>query len=113
MTDQTDGGVSHAAIPSAEGDPRSEAEVETAILALLRIRGDEKSICPTEAARVLAGAVTDDAVWRRYLPAVRRTALALARSGTIDILRKGKVIAPDQAHGVIRLRIKPDREETR
>lgn len=104
--------VPEANAMQAESISTADIAVETAILDLLRARGETRSICPTEAARSLAGAATDDLAWRRYLPVVRRVALALARSGTIDILRKGKVIAPEQAHGVIRLRLKPGQEET-
>ncbi|CAG4909826.1 unnamed protein product [Acidocella sp. C78] len=34
---------------------------------------------------------------------IRRTALDLAREGSIVILRKGKVVEPDAVRGVIRL----------
>ncbi len=36
---------------------------------------------------------------------VRRAALRLAEAGQIDILRKGRRIAPEAAKGVIRLRL--------
>jgi hypothetical protein len=39
---------------------------------------------------------------------VRTAAAALARDGRIDILRKGKPIAPAAIHGVIRLRLRGD-----
>ncbi|WP_020594501.1 DUF3253 domain-containing protein [Kiloniella laminariae] len=32
--------------------------------------------------------------WRKYLPAVRQQALYLARSGRINIIRKGEVVDP-------------------
>ncbi len=82
-----------------------EDQAEQAITSLLAQRGDAKSICPTEAARALAGNPADD-TWRRELPAIRLAAARLARAGRIDILRKGKPIAPEDIHGVIRLRLK-------
>lgn len=88
-----------------------------AILGLVRARGVEKSICPTDAARVMAAelhagaGVAEPEAWRRLLPLVRLAAVHLAQIGKIDILRKGKRIAPDAMHGVVRLRLAADREE--
>lgn len=62
-------------------------------------RGPDKSICPSEVARALA---PED--WRRHMHAVRAAAAALAQAGQLEILRKGKPIAPEAMHGVIRLR---------
>jgi hypothetical protein len=77
---------------------------EQAILDLLATRGGEKTICPTDAARVLAGNPKDDS-WRAKLAPIKLAAIRLARAEKIDILRKGKPIAPDAVHGVIRLRL--------
>jgi hypothetical protein len=62
----------------------------------------EKSICPSEVARALAGG--DAGPWRPLLGPVRQAALALCRAGEIEILRKGKPVPPEQVRGVIRLR---------
>jgi hypothetical protein len=78
---------------------------ERAILDLVTARGPAKSICPTEAARRLAGDPADDS-WRKFLHPIRLAAQRLARSGQVDILRKGRPIAPEDVHGVIRLRLK-------
>ncbi len=75
-------------------------EAEAAILRLTGERGPGKSICPTDAARVLGGEA-----WRSELGRVRAAALALARAGRIEILRKGKPVALDAVRGVIRLRM--------
>ncbi len=75
-------------------------EVARAILALVDARGPDRSICPSEAARILA----DGDAWRGRLTDVRREAVRLAREGRIAILRKGKPIDPDEVRGVIRLR---------
>lgn len=69
------------------------------ILRQTQARGPEKSICPSEVARAL-----DPGDWRRHMHAVRAAAAALAAAGQVDILRKGKPIAPEAMHGVIRLR---------
>jgi hypothetical protein len=77
---------------------------EQAILTLLTSLGPQKSISPTEAARALAGKPTDDK-WRGSLSPIRLAYLRLAKAGQIEILRKGKPVAPGDARGVIRLRL--------
>lgn len=79
---------------------------EQAILDALMHVGAGKSICPTQAARLLAGNPADES-WRRSLAPVRLAAQRLAKAGKIDILRKGKPVEPDVLHGVIRLRLTP------
>lgn len=88
-------------------EPPPATDAEAVVLRLCAERGAERSICPTEAARVLAdaaneGVASDD--WRRHLPAVRAAAVALARAGRLEILRKGKPVPPEEMRGVIRLR---------
>ena len=78
------------------------------ILHLVRQRGPDKSICPSEAARAFAErrARKSDPpdLWRRYMTGVRQQALFLARNGYIAILRKGKPVDPfAPVKGVIRL----------
>lgn len=80
-------------------DPAEQAIMDTLVAA-----GAGKSICPTQAARVLAGNPTDE-TWRRSLAPVRLAAQRLAKNGQIEILRKGKPIDPSVLHGVIRLRL--------
>lgn len=62
------------------------------------------SIGPEDVARALE---TD---WHRILPEVRQEAMALARAGRLDILRKGKPVPPHDVKGVIRLRRPPEAE---
>jgi hypothetical protein len=57
------------------------------------------SICPSEVARGLS-----PENWRPLMGAVRAEAARLSAGGQIEILRKGKPIAPEAMHGVIRLR---------
>ena len=77
--------------------------VDSAILDLCARRGRTRSICPSEAARLL---VPEGEDWRPLMARVRRRALALALAGRIEILRKGRPVDDlDQVRGVIRLRI--------
>jgi hypothetical protein len=78
---------------------------EQAILTLLAAKGAQKSISPTEAARALAGNPPDDK-WRGSLSPIRLAAMRLAKAGRIEFLRKGKPVPPEDARGVIRLRLK-------
>ena len=70
---------------------------QEAILSLVAARKG-KTICPTEAAR-LVGAEG----WRRVLPLIRQTAVHLARSGQISIYRHNKPVDPTSFRGVYRL----------
>lgn len=79
------------------------AAIADEILRQTALRGPDKSICPSEVARALAGG--DDGPWRPLIGRVRAAAQVLARAGRVEILRKGKALPPDQdPHGVIRLR---------
>ena len=85
-------------------EPSSEQAIEATLLRLVTARGADKSICPSEAARALAPE------WQSLMGPVRRVAVRLAMAGRIDILRKGKPVAPASVRGVIRLRLKPGGE---
>jgi len=81
-------------------------QIAEEILRQVSQRGREKSICPSEVARAL---VTPEAgAWQSLMRPVRQAAIALAREGQIDILRKGHKVTeidnPDAMRGVIRLR---------
>ena len=89
-------------------DPPGTDPIAQQIFDLLAVRGPDKSICPSEAARAMQaahGKAGDPAeAWRRYLAPVRQQALHLARRGEILILRKGKPVDPHKpVKGVIRL----------
>lgn len=71
------------------------------ILTLVRERGNDKTICPSEAARKLAG--SDPDLWGAMMPVVRRVTLDLAKEGRVVIYRKGKAISPDMLKGVYRI----------
>lgn len=77
------------------------AALSDTIMSLVRERGNEKTICPSEAARKLVGSDPDR--WGAMMPHVRKTALSLAREGRVVIYRKGKAITPDDLKGVYRI----------
>lgn len=76
-----------------------ESRVAAEILRQTIDAGPTRSVCPTDIARALAPE------WHGQLTAVRRAAIQLAEAGRIEILRKGKPVAPAVVKGVIRLRI--------
>ena len=87
------------------------------ILHLVRQRGPDKSICPSEAARAFAEGRARKSdppdLWRRYMTGVRQQALFLARQGHISILRKGKPVDPFvPVKGLIRLSLPRSEPET-
>jgi hypothetical protein len=88
--------------PSASAD---DAAIRREILRQTTARGADRSICPSEVARALAGG--DDGPWRPLMGPVRRAAAQLAQGGRIEILRKGKPVPPEDMRGVIRLRAAP------
>ncbi|MGD1924471.1 MAG: DUF3253 domain-containing protein [Paracoccaceae bacterium] len=87
---------------SPRGTPKprnpSPEEIAAAILDVLAERDPGKTICPSEAARRL-----DPDHWRRLMTPVREVAKSLVHQGRLEIRRKGEVIAPQDARGVIRL----------
>jgi len=81
-------------------DPEEHAA--QTILDLLAQREQGKTICPSEAARALAG---DDA-FRPLMPLVRDAARTLVAAGRIDVTQHGEPVDLDTARGPIRLRAK-------
>lgn len=81
--------------------PADAHAIEAAILRLTAIRGPEKSICPSEAARVVA-----PIAWRDAMPAVRRVAARLVAEGRLRMLQKGRDIDPETARGPVRFAAK-------
>jgi hypothetical protein len=79
-----------------------EDAIASEILRQTAARGPDRSICPSEVARALAGG--NDGPWRPLMGRVRQAAMALAREGRVEILRKGKPVPPVEVRGVIRLR---------
>jgi hypothetical protein len=70
------------------------------ILALVRQRGPEKTICPSEVARALGG---QD--WRPWMDEVRSRGVELALAGDIVITQQGNILPLDHIKGPIRFRV--------
>lgn len=75
------------------------AALEQAILALLDARPREASICPSEAARVVA-----PADWQPLMEPARAAARRLAAAGRLEITQQGRVVDPASIRGPVRLR---------
>jgi hypothetical protein len=81
-------------------------EVERTILRMVRERGPDKTICPSDAARALAGDKPDE--WGPLMQPLRRVAVRLAKEGRLVIYRKGKQADPDDFKGIYRLGLPRD-----
>jgi hypothetical protein len=86
---------------AAMANPPAEPPIEETILRLAAARGAEKTICPSDAARAIAGDHPDK--WGPLMAPVRRAAVRMMKEGRIVILRKGRVVDPDDFKGVYRL----------
>ena len=73
--------------------------LETAILKLLSLRGEGKTICPSEAARLI-----DPVAWKALMEPARAAAQRLMDRGEIVVTQRGRVVELSQAKGPIRLR---------
>lgn len=74
-----------------------------AIRTLLRHRDPEKTICPSDAARVVGGEQ-----WRDAMDSARAVAGELAAAGVIEVRQRGDKVELDQVKGPIRLARGPD-----
>jgi hypothetical protein len=81
----------------------ADAALETAIIALLQSRGRGKSICPSEAARSVAG--ESGTLWRDLMEPARRAGRRLAARGIIEFAQNGQAVDPSRARGPVRLRL--------
>jgi hypothetical protein len=80
-----------------------------AIVTTLSELAPGKSASPMDIARAFAAARAKPGdppdAWRRYLNAVKQQMVHLARSGRIEIIRKGQPVDPNNFKGVVRLRM--------
>jgi hypothetical protein len=83
------------------GPDPSPAQIEDTIRSLLAQRDEGKTICPSDAARALAG----DADFRSLMEPVRARAREMERRGDLEVTQHGRVVDPDGARGPIRLRL--------
>ncbi|WP_421779759.1 DUF3253 domain-containing protein [Kiloniella litopenaei] len=80
-------------------DEKKKTDDPIAIFILGELYGAENAVSPDALARAYykPRAKKEDRpdAWRKYLPAVRQQALHLARTGRINIIRKGEVADPN------------------
>lgn len=80
-------------------DESLRARAQAAIRALARHRSPDRTICPSDAARVIGGPA-----WRTHMDLVRTVAADMADRELIDVLQRGKVVRGRDWHGPVRLR---------
>lgn len=79
--------------------PGGQAErLTAAIRTLLRHRDPDKTICPSDAARVVGGES-----WRGTMDAARTVAAGLAEAGVIEVRQRGDKVDITSARGPLRL----------
>ena len=86
-----------------------DAALEQTILRLLKERGAGKTICPSDAARTVAGGgelSSERAAWEPLMEPARAAARRLVAAGTIVITQGGQVVDASTAKGPIRLRLR-------
>ena len=100
--------ASRTPTPTASpGQPsRHDHALEQTILALLHARGPGKTICPSEAARVVAASDLRS-LWQPLMVPARAAARRLVASGHIEITQHGEPVDASAAKGPIRLRLRP------
>lgn len=77
-----------------------DQRIRSTIVALLAHRGPERSICPSDAARVVGGTS-----WRPTMERVREVARELARRGEVRLTSGQRELDPDgEIRGPIRIR---------
>jgi Protein of unknown function (DUF3253) len=77
----------------------TDRALESAIIELLSRRAAGKTICPSEAARMV-----DPIAWEELMDRSRAAAMRLVAEGVIVITQQGSVVDPSRARGAIRLR---------
>ena len=82
-----------------------DIKLEKVIMDILYSGKAGTSICPSQAARKLAGD-DDERVWRPLMEPTRRAARRLAHRRKIQIMRGGKEVNPSTFKGPIRLKLK-------
>lgn len=79
-------------------EPGRRQRLAASIRTLLRHRDADKTICPSDAARVVGG---DD--WRALMPLAREVAAELTADGVIEVRQRGEPVDLSTAKGPIRL----------
>nr|WP_255378324.1 DUF2256 and DUF3253 domain-containing protein [Quadrisphaera sp. DSM 44207] len=76
-----------------------DAELESALEALLDARAVTSSACPSEAARAVGGEG-----WRELMEPARAAARRMVAAGRAEITQRGAVVDPSTARGPVRVR---------
>ncbi len=76
--------------------------LEAAVRELLAQRARGATICPSEAARRVAG--EDEAAWRPLLEPARRAARRMVAAGEVELVQRGRVVDPSTFRGPVRIR---------
>jgi len=79
-----------------------DRDLESAIISLLDQRTAGATICPSEAARLVAG----ESGWRDLMEPARRAARRLVAAQEVEITQGGRVVDPSSVWGPIRIRRK-------
>lgn len=78
--------------------------IRTQMLALLNDKGHEKSICPSEVARLCF-----PNNWREKMKEVREVAKEMNKHGEVLITQRGLVVTLDEVKGPIRIKLPKQR----
>lgn len=82
-----------------------DAALEASLERLLDARSSSSSVCPSEAARAVAGERgLEGEAWRDLMEPSRAAARRLVAAGRAQITQGGAVVDPDTAKGPIRVR---------
>lgn len=82
-----------------------DGALESAITALLEGRANGATMCPSEAARLVAREQdVDGDGWRDLMERARAAARRLVAAGEVEIVQRGQVVDPSTAKGAIRIR---------
>lgn len=91
-----------------EGSEHEElSDLEALLLDLVRQRGPQSSLCPSEVARAwqrACPAVGPGEAWRQWMEPTRQAGRELHRRGLVEFTQRGRPVDPDRARGPIRLR---------
>ena len=80
---------------------KRRGETERLILALVQARGPDKTICPSEAARALAGGRGKPDDWREEMDRVHTASRRLASAGEVRLTQGGvEVVHPTGAYRI-------------
>lgn len=76
-------------------------DIAKTIVSMVTERGVDKTVCPSEIARFIAG--SDEKAWRLLMMPIRKAAVKLADAGRIELRRKGQTVDPHDFKGIYRI----------